>query len=69
MTIVTESGINADALSTSLFVLEVEDGLKLANRLQGVDAMLITKDKEVYFSDGFQERVSGIHPDYRVAGD
>ncbi|HHT65873.1 MAG: FAD:protein FMN transferase [Caldicoprobacterales bacterium] len=69
VTIVTESGINADALSTSLFVLEVEDGLKLANRLQGVDAMLITKDKEVYFSDGFQERVSGIHPDYRVAGD
>ena len=69
VTIVTENGIDADALSTSLFVLGVQDALKLANSLEGIDAMMITEDKEIYFSDGFREQVSEIHSDYRVVED
>jgi thiamine biosynthesis lipoprotein len=66
VTIVTESGIDADALSTSLFVLGVEDGLELANSLEGIHTMIITENKEIYFSDGFRNLVSDIHSDYRV---
>lgn len=66
VTIVTESGIDADALSTSLFVLGVERGLVLADSLEGIHALIITQDKEIYFSDGFEDRVSEIHTDYRV---
>ena len=66
VSIVTESGIDADALSTSLFVLGVERGLVLADSLEGIHALIITQDKEIYFSDGFEDRVSEIHTDYRV---
>ena len=66
VTILTENGIDADALSTSLFVLGVEDGLKLADKL-GVQTMIITEDKKLYFSKGFEEQASGIHPDYHAA--
>jgi thiamine biosynthesis lipoprotein len=66
VTIVTESGIDADALSTSLFVMGVQEGLALVSRLKGVQAMFITEEKEVYFSEGFRSQVSGIHSDYKA---
>ena len=66
VSIVTESSIDADALSTSVFVMGVEIGLKLINRLEDVDAMIITEDKSIYFSEGFKDSVTNIHPDYKV---
>jgi len=66
VTIVTEKGIDADALSTSLFVMGVEKGIELANSLEGVDAMIVTEEREIYLSEGFKDMVSDIHPDYRV---
>ncbi|WZL79190.1 FAD:protein FMN transferase [Eubacteriales bacterium mix99] len=65
-TVLTKNGIGADALTTSLFILGVKDGLKLADQM-GVPAMLITQDKKLYFSKGLKGKVSGIHPDYKAA--
>ena len=65
-TVLTKNGIDADALTTSLFILGVKDGLKLADQM-GVPAMLITQDKKLYFSKGLKGKVSGIHPDYKAA--
>jgi thiamine biosynthesis lipoprotein len=67
VTILAENGIDADALTTSLFVLGLQDGLRLANSLQGVSAMMITEDKEIWFSENLKGKVSGIHPDFRTA--
>ena len=41
----------ADALSTSVFMLGAEDGLKLINLLDGYEAVIITKEKQVYVSN------------------
>lgn len=59
VTILSDSGLLSDALSTACFVLGAEDGLKLANRMD-VEALLVTTDQEILMTDGmkayFKER-------------
>ena len=55
VTIVTQSSMAADALSTMTFVLGVEEGLKLVESLDDVEALFITKDQKLYASSGFLE--------------
>lgn len=43
----------ADALSTSLFVLDVQAGLQLIARSQGVDALFVLPDGSTVRTDGF----------------
>jgi FAD:protein FMN transferase len=45
-TVVTKKAIDADALSTTVFVLGPEDGLALLKKLH-VQGLIITKDKEI----------------------
>lgn len=45
-------GIDTDALSTSVFVLGVEKGLELLNRLPEVDGVIIDSAGRVHYSDG-----------------
>lgn len=53
VTIVAEKAIDADALATAVFVLGPEQGLKLVEARDGVEGLLITKDKEIIRSSGF----------------
>ena len=48
--VMTARAIDSDALSTSVFVLGVEQGLKLANSLPGVDAIIIDGDGKLHYS-------------------
>ena len=50
VTILTERGIDADALSTSVFVLGKENGLALINQLPGISAILIDEHGKVHYS-------------------
>lgn len=52
-TVIAPSTMQADALSTSLMVLGVDAGLALANHLNDVEALLITKDMERLHTAGF----------------
>lgn len=56
VTIVTDSSTNADALSTSVFVLGLEKGRKLVESLPNVDAVFITDDKKVYVTEGLKDK-------------
>ena len=49
----SDSGM-ADALSTALFNMDVEEGLSLVERLADVEAMWIGKDGEIRYSSGFK---------------
>ena len=49
-----------------LLFCNVEEGLKLINELESVDAMFITEDKKIYFSKGNKDQVSDIHGDYHA---
>ncbi|ABN51797.1 FAD:protein FMN transferase [Acetivibrio thermocellus] len=54
-TIISDFSIDADALSTAVFVLGLEEGMKLVESLDGVDAVFITADKKIYVTDGLKD--------------
>lgn len=54
VTIITDSSLTADALSTTCFLLGYEEGMSLINQLDDVDAVFITNDNELHYSKNFQ---------------
>ena len=52
VTIVCESSLLADYLSTSLFILSQQDGEALMRQFDGVEAMWVDKDGVITYSDG-----------------
>lgn len=52
-TVIAPSAVEADALATGLFVMGPREGLALAERLPGVEAMLIAADLSVHTTSGF----------------
>lgn len=52
VTILSDSSVIGDALSTSCFVLGLEDGMKLVESLNGVEAVFITDDYVLHYSGG-----------------
>jgi thiamine biosynthesis lipoprotein len=55
VTIITDSSLTADALSTTCFLMGLEEGMTLVNRLSNVDALFITKDGILHYSPNFQK--------------
>jgi thiamine biosynthesis lipoprotein len=52
VTVIGDLSIDTDALSTAVFVLGVERGLALINRLDGFDAILIDQKRKMHYSAG-----------------
>lgn len=52
VTILGPTGSDTDPMSTTVFVLGVEKGLALVNRLPGFDAVIIDSAGDVHYSDG-----------------
>ncbi|NMA87045.1 MAG: FAD:protein FMN transferase [Tissierellia bacterium] len=55
ISVISDKSIDGDALSTALFVMGVEEGSKLANELEDVETIFITKNKEVYVPKALEE--------------
>lgn len=53
VTIITDSSLTADALSTTCFLLGPDAGMKLVNQLDNVDAIFINTDNELSFSRNY----------------
>ena len=51
VTVLAATGVEADALSTTLFVLGIEKDMALANQLTDVSAIMIDLHGKVYYSD------------------
>ena len=51
VTIIGPDATTTDALSTSVFVLGLEKGLALVNRLDGIDAILVDGTGRLHYSD------------------
>lgn len=54
VTIVCDSGIIADGLSTALFVMGLEDALDYWRSNGGFEAILVTEENEVYITSGLK---------------
>lgn len=50
VTVVCENSMEADALSTILFMMPIHEGLEFVGTLDGVDCIYITKDMNLFFS-------------------
>ncbi len=55
VTILSDSSMRGDALSTSCFVLGLTDGLELIESLDGYEALFITDDGTLFCTSGFPE--------------
>ena len=56
VTIISNKSMTGDALSTTVFGLGIEKGLKLVQNLDNVDAIFITKDKNIYLSHNIKDK-------------
>ena len=64
VTIITTASIEADALSTAVFALGLEEGYPLAEALSDVEAIFVTDDGGVYITPGGSEIFELTNEDY-----
>ena len=57
VTIISEKSMDEDALSTSFFALGLETGMDLANNYPNTQAIFVTKDGKLHFTENFEEKI------------
>ncbi|MFX3617311.1 MAG: FAD:protein FMN transferase [Sporolactobacillus sp.] len=55
VSVVTDRSIDGDCLSTTLFAEGVKAGFEKAEKLKGVEAIFITRDKKIYLTSGLKK--------------
>lgn len=63
VTVISESGVITDALSTACFVLGIEGGMNLAEEY-GCEAVFITADKKIYATEKVSSEIRITDSDY-----
>lgn len=58
VTIISDQSVDGDALSTTCFALGLEDGLKLAESLDDVQAFFVTSDYEIHYTKDFRKEIT-----------
>jgi thiamine biosynthesis lipoprotein len=66
VTIVCKSSMLADALSTSVFILGQEKGLKLLEA-ENAEGVIIATDNKVYPTSGMTNQLTVVSPFYQLA--
>jgi thiamine biosynthesis lipoprotein len=54
-TVIARTAMQADALSTSICVLGPADGIKLIEGIDDVEALIVSKDRQLFRSSGFSK--------------
>ncbi len=54
VSVLCKSSALADALSTALFNMDLDEGIELVEKLDGVEAMWVHNDGEISYSSGFE---------------
>jgi len=55
-TVVADDSMTADGFSTALFSLGIRKGIETAERIDGIEAVLVNDDQEVYMTSGLRGR-------------
>ncbi|MGM0524001.1 MAG: FAD:protein FMN transferase [Bacillota bacterium] len=66
VTIVSETSVAGDALSTSVFSLGLDDGLRLIETLDDVEAVFVTKDKRIVLSSGLTDQFEVLNENFET---
>lgn len=68
ITIMSPNATDADALSTGVFLMGLEEGMKYIESLpEKVDAFFITDDNKIYATSGIRDRLQLTDPTYTFA--
>ena len=57
-TVIGDSGLECDALSTALFVMGTENAIDFCKKHKEIDAVLVTKDMKIYVTDGLTKHIT-----------
>lgn len=66
VTVFAPTSVDGDALSTSLFLFGIEDGIKFVESLEGVEAVFIDKDHQVYLTSGLKDTFELTNKEYKI---
>lgn len=55
LSLVANSAMVGDALATSVFSMGVEEGLEFVNNDESLEAIFITREREIYLSSGYED--------------
>ena len=67
VSIITEKSIDADALSTSVFLLGLEKGMDFVEKLPNTEAVFVTSAKKVFVSSGINKDIFElVNEDYQL---
>jgi len=66
VTIITDTSIDADAMTKNLFYLGVDKGLAYAEATPNIEAIFITKDKQVYVTKGIKSSIDITNSEYKL---
>lgn len=67
VTIIARSSADADALSTSVFSLGLEKGMELAESLDGVEAIAVDMDRNIYLTSGAKDIFSLTDTAFKIS--
>ncbi len=67
VSIITDKSVDGDGLSTTSLLLGLEEGMKLIEKLDNVEAIFITSDKKVYVSSGLKKDFTISNPEFKLA--
>ncbi len=56
VTVIANTGIESDALSTALFVMNTSEGIEFVNGLSGIEALVIDHAGQVFMSNGWPQK-------------
>ncbi|MBN2795348.1 MAG: FAD:protein FMN transferase [Clostridia bacterium] len=54
VTVLSNLSVDGDALTTTVFTMGIVNGLNLLNELEGIEGIIITKNREVFITDGLK---------------
>lgn len=57
VTIIADSAADGDPLSTAVFVLGLDQGKELIERLDGIEAVIVDEDGDVWVSSGLKDEI------------
>lgn len=66
VTVIAESSTLADCLTTAIYVLGLEKGKELLKEYPQVEGIFVTKENEVFLSEGIGDGIQLMNEDYRI---
>lgn len=66
VSILSDKSIDGDSLSTTLFALGIEKGLEFVNSQPGVEAIFVSKDYNLYLTEGLKNNFHLTSTKYKI---